>query len=1844
MNAPPRSTFALALIAACGFVGAAGAAPADDLARMEAFYARFRRDRPAQGFAAGPTVASSLRELRKPRISRADWERLAAAGATAEPEAAFRMARHALLLELPVDDIRAWAARVPADAREPWYASARYVLGLVGLRAKDFDAAAAEFSAGAAQAPKGSAIARLSTLALARIAYARADYGRAEELYSSIVSRPSFDETVLHELSWTHFAQGDVELAYTDLYLLFSLYPESDELFQTSSLLSRIYEKRAALDAGTDTLEKLALRFAVESENTERAFRAFAGHEDELLYELDPSLEYRPARALLPTLARSVLAADKTVRARLAELGDLYDARADLDVGDALVARSIAAWRKNPAVSLDSMTLLAWANDAEADWLGLPPEPESVEIAGLRAWTQEVSVRIDELGRVTDGLLAVDRYLSAQWMSLGGERAALTLLAKQDLRRQIQSAAGGLRRARRLKLDLEFAALERKFARAREVADRLKARRGSPPPEIAAALARLDALRASTVETARAQNAADLARAKEESERLRRERAALEAALRDFGARARGEIRAVLPAIRERIAGNLNEYRWSIAEGRYKLFKAFDARTRAIREQGNLESARRSERYDAARDGLPSTRPPVPSADADFLAFQAAAREAIQEARATVEAGARAAEEKDAPFREKRESAWSASANDLRGKAILAFEQYAREGVDPRKTPYALFRLAQLRVDRAKEDPDAFDAAAAIAALERVRREFPDFPYQDRASYLLASIYAKEARFGDSDPILGEIARRFPDSPVIPDVELRLGEARFNERRFAEARPHYQRALERGDAALGAKARYKIAWCHYLEKDYAAAISAFAELLERAESPDPKVRATYGLFAPESAEYIAFGLYRADENQNAGDLVRRLGDKPYAERVLAKTAAIFEDRGRHAGADQVYAALIARFPLSPDAPAYFEKRVSLAARGGEETRVRDAKVAAIAALSAGGAWRNANAGRPETQRRADDLIAAWLYDVAVSYERAPAGRAQALAYYQRIVDANPESREAYDAIFRIAEISFGERDLARAAVNYDLVVRSGKHGHHFSAALYNIVAVREAELAGRGGLETLIKKDRPLAEGSADAVLFAVDNFTDRLPDHPEAAKASFRAAEIERILGRTDRAAERYAGVWAKHPNSSWNEAARLAEAQLYVDAEDWPEAARRAGRSLAEERRLSPAGKARLGEIKTASSFAAAADLDQRGKPKEALDAFLAFEREHPDGPLASKAVFNAVLIARKAGDPNAESRALALLLTKYENSPEAKAAHLERAYFLDATYDVDEAAAEYRVALRDQGLNAEQKRAANLALAELIAVSPAYPDAPAAMVELARTAREPASTEILAAAADLAAEQGKPGRSAQILAQVAKSGGAPRQRALAHARLSRFAWQQRDAKEGQRRLGQSLDALRRLPAEDSALVAPEVGEAYLAKAAFYRDDVAGSRLAASTPEALSKSFQRKAAAMNLQEKAAIETLKYPAPAAQVAALSDLDRNYRAFSKEMLEIDLPAGIPAGERAKFRATMKGMSDPLLAKADQASAKAREIMASARVSDESLSPLGRKATNRPVWPGPYLPEIPEPMGYDREQTYAVTEKAVEALGKGNEALRRYWNREHRDIALQFFGAALAEVPNYPPALYGMALVRLVGESASDVRRLISLLQRTVPESRWKPLLATHQYLRGHWGDAYALAGEILEKEPASRAMASLAILSLLAQKKGADAVARARAWVKNQPREPLAHRLLAKAYQAAGNPRMAKFVARRALRSFPEDGRAKSEYAAALTAAHDRLLQAAWIEEAAADGHPENAARWHKLQFDAGNTALAVAGMKEAIDDGGAFHPEIVYDYKLFVEATGGAP
>jgi len=147
----------------------------------------------------------------------------------------------------------------------------------------------------------------------------------------------------------------------------------------------------------------------------------------------------------------------------------------------------------------------------------------------------------------------------------------------------------------------------------------------------------------------------------------------------------------------------------------------------------------------------------------------------------------------------------------------------------------------------------------AVATLNDLITRDPSGEYTDNALFDLGALAYDEKKIDEAKDDFTRVASSFPQSDVLPDSYMMVGECLSTELNFKEARDWYQRAASSPNASFDVKlnSSYQVAWCLYKMNQKKESVQKFTDFIS-AYPQHPKAADAH--FWRAEAEY-ALGDY-----------------------------------------------------------------------------------------------------------------------------------------------------------------------------------------------------------------------------------------------------------------------------------------------------------------------------------------------------------------------------------------------------------------------------------------------------------------------------------------------------------------------------------------------------------------------------------------------------------------------------------------------------------------------------------------------------------------------------------------------------------------------------------------------------------------------------------------------------------------------------------------------------------------------------------------------------------------------------------------------------------------------
>jgi tetratricopeptide (TPR) repeat protein len=622
----------------------------------------------------------------------------------------------------------------------------------------------------------------------------------------------------------------------------------------------------------------------------------------------------------------------------------------------------------------------------------------------------------------------------------------------------------------------------------------------------------------------------------------------------------------------------------------------------------------------------------------------------------------------------------------------------------------------------------------ALKLYEKVLGEYPTYERNDEVLFYLGY---NEYEAGNAKTAVSHywtLIKQFPQSRLVPDAYLQLGEHFFNSNNVDKARKAFERALASSQSRIYNYALYKLAWCDYNVQEYASGITKLKEVIDKSEKADQGDTKSVQLKSEALGDLSRFFSY-VDEVETAFDYFKKKGGEDIAVRYTTRLGSLFDEQGKWPLQIKTYKMLNEKYPMNSKAPELQSLIVKAYSKLNKKDMVRKEVERLVDLYRPGTPWYE------EQKRKNDKASLEYAYDLTESNLRdlvteyhADAQKRQDVPTYQlardiysKYLEAFSDTESAYSMRFFYAEVLWALKEWQIAAEQYDRIARTkgdGKaKGKYARNAAYNsILAWEKMSIEGpKGSLDATKKIDEKQKKDKADTrtvtslkianldkaktykeetipevelkLSQACDLYFDIADQKdPDLPAIKFKAAYLYYKHNHFVSAAERYNEIITRWPGDDLSKkAANLILDSLNVQ-EKWDDLEKYA-RGFKDNKKLVGNDKTfaqETQELVEGASFKSilvaeksARDGTDRPGLAKAATRFASFQKEFPESQYADKAVFNAVTIYDKADELDSAIEAAELLTKKYEKSDLAERTHFLLAGFYERIADFETSA---------------------------------------------------------------------------------------------------------------------------------------------------------------------------------------------------------------------------------------------------------------------------------------------------------------------------------------------------------------------------------------------------------------------------------------------------------------------------------------------------------------------------------------------------------------------------------
>ncbi|MDJ0761781.1 MAG: tetratricopeptide repeat protein [Myxococcota bacterium] len=539
------------------------------------------------------------------------------------------------------------------------------------------------------------------------------------------------------------------------------------------------------------------------------------------------------------------------------------------------------------------------------------------------------------------------------------------------------------------------------------------------------------------------------------------------------------------------------------------------------------------------------------------------------------------------------------------------------------------------------------------------------------------------------------------------------------------------------------KGLYKLAWSYFKADKYPEAISAFSKVVDFSSADPEKTGAG---MRPEAIQYLAVCFFTEDWNldmmpdsvsgvDRLQDSALMPQDREWTPEVYERLGDIYFDNEKNEEAIAVWQLYLKKWPLSVQSP-FIQEKIAITYN---KMREFDKEIAERSKLDNYGPeseWWQANADHPVEQNEVAVMARDALLGAAYNRHRtAQALRQRGLAAqdaelleraideynlaaeaYRKFIAQNPDTPDAYDINFNLAETLFWSGQHAAAKEEYARVRDSNLDVKYKRDAAYMVIVSLEEMIKKETASGALAVREQP-PELSGDPpepnrldipnliqeLMNEKEAFAKEVPEHEEVAKFKYQAAQTYFRYGHWEEARTRYSALYDAYCNKdpmayvSWQIMMNMAS-----DLNDLDEKERLA--VLQQERQCSTEGveavtgvadvidiETVLGDVAMQRALDALkkcmADRDAT-VCSGAGDALVAAVGQAPDHPDADKALHNAALAYEIAQRFDSAMKLYGRIVTEYPQSEFVGKCLFQQASAANNFFEYDKAVENYRI----------------------------------------------------------------------------------------------------------------------------------------------------------------------------------------------------------------------------------------------------------------------------------------------------------------------------------------------------------------------------------------------------------------------------------------------------------------------------------------------------------------------------------------------------------------------------
>ncbi len=423
----------------------------------------------------------------------------------------------------------------------------------------------------------------------------------------------------------------------------------------------------------------------------------------------------------------------------------------------------------------------------------------------------------------------------------------------------------------------------------------------------------------------------------------------------------------------------------------------------------------------------------------------------------------------------------------------------------------------QLAENASSIEFDAYDNAVGL--FHALLESYPDYGRNDSVLYQLARAYEIAGKTDDALRVLNDLIAKYPDTPLVDEVQFRRGEMLFLRRNYNDAEIAYSSVVDYGsESRFYQQSLYKLGWSQFKLAWHEDSLSPFFDLLDlkisgvelkEGENRLEDLGRADRELVEDTFRVLSISFSYMEGPESISSFLDSRDYPAYGHVIYMNLGDLYLEKERYVDAAETYEAFVAKDPYHAKAPILQVEVIEAYKRGGFPTLVLEGKKGFVERYGMDSPFwdRNLRDENATVEAHLKDNLndLAQYYHAEAQSKGSIADYQEAAKWYRKYLDFFPGLADSANTNFLLAEILYESKDFGAATAEYERTAYEyPDHERSAESAYAAILSYRQHEDSLNGDAR------RVWHQQYLDSGL----RFGDTYPNHPESGAVLTTIAE----------------------------------------------------------------------------------------------------------------------------------------------------------------------------------------------------------------------------------------------------------------------------------------------------------------------------------------------------------------------------------------------------------------------------------------------------------------------------------------------------------------------------------------------------------------------------------------------------------------------------------------------------------------------------------------------------------------------------------------------------------